>query len=89
MFELICMSLLGVAYVNACIEEAKEEQALKEKERTRDLKISVFCYAVRHGLKYNEVVEMIQNNKLTFEDIEKDAKEYEGKQRATKKENHL
>ena len=79
MFELICMSLLGVAYVNACIEEAKEEKTLKEKERIRDLKISVFCYAVRHGLKYNEVVEMIQNKKLTFEDIEKDAKEYEGK----------
>ena len=79
MFELICMSLLGVAYINACIEEAKEEKALKEKERIRDLKISVFCYAVRHGLKYNEVVEMIQNKKLTFEDIEKDAKEYEGK----------
>lgn len=73
------MSLLGVAYVNARIEEAKEEKALKEKERIRDLKISVFCYAVRHGLKYNEVVEMIQNKKLTFGDIEKDAKEYEGK----------
>lgn len=77
MFELICMSLLGVAYINACIEEAKEEKSLKEKERINGLKISIFCYAVRHGLQYNEVVKMLKNKTLSFEDIEKDAKEYE------------
>ena len=79
MFELICMSLLGVAYVNACIEEAAEEKRQKEKERIRDLKISVFCYAVRHRVNYNEVVEMIKNKTLTFDDIERGEKEYEGK----------
>ena len=59
MFELICMSLLGVAYVHASIEEAAEEKRQKEEERIRDLKISVFCYAARHHLKYNDVVKMI------------------------------
>ena len=39
MFELICMSLLGVAYVHACKEEAAEEKRQKEEERIRDLKI--------------------------------------------------
>lgn len=79
MLELICMSLLGVAYVNACIEEAAEEKRQKEKERIRDLKISVFCYAVRHHLNYNDVVKMLQDKKLTFDDIERDRKEHEGK----------
>lgn len=77
MFELICMSLLGVAYVHACIEEAAEEKRQKE-ERIRDLKISVFCYAVRHRLNYNDVAKIIQDKKLTFDDIERDRKEHEG-----------
>ena len=72
MFELITMSLLSIAYVNACIEEAKEEERLKEEERIQDLKIKIFCYAVKHGMLHNEVVEMIQSGKLTFNDIEAD-----------------
>lgn len=72
MFEFICMSLLGVAYVKACIDEAKEEKAQKEKERIRDLKIKVFCYAVRHNLLYDKVIEMLQSGKLTFTDIDED-----------------
>lgn len=79
MFELICMSLLGVAYIHACIEETDEEKRQKEEERIRNMKISVFCYAVRHRLNYNDVVKMIQNKKLTFDDIERDRKEHEGK----------
>ena len=59
MFELIGMSLLGVAYIHACKEEAAEEKRQKEEERICDLKISVFCYAARHHLKYNDVVKMI------------------------------
>ncbi len=78
MFELICMSLLGVVYVHACKEEAAEEKRQKEEERIRDLKISVFCYAARHHLKYNDVVNMVQDKKLTFDDIERDRKEHEG-----------
>ena len=78
MFELICTSLLGVAYIHACKEEAVEEKRQKEEERIRDLKISVFCYAARHHLKYNDVVKMIQDKKLTFDDIERDRKEHEG-----------
>lgn len=79
MFELICMSLLGVAYIHVYKEEAAEEKRQKEEERIRDLKISVFCYAVRHRLNYNDVVKMIQDKKLTFDDIERDRKEHEGK----------
>ncbi len=77
MFELICMSLLGVAYIHACKEEAAEEKRQKEEERILDLKIKVFCYAIRHGLLYNDVVKMIQENKLTFEEIEEDRIKYE------------
>lgn len=78
MFELICMSLLGVAYIHARIEEAAEVKRRKEEERIRDLKISVFCYVARHHLKYNDVVKMIQDKKLTLDDIERDRKEHEG-----------
>lgn len=79
MFELICMSLLGIVYIHACKKEAAEEKRQKEKERIRDLKISVFCYAVRHHVNYNDVVRMIQNKELTFDDIERDRKEHDGK----------
>lgn len=72
MFELIAMSLLGAAYVKACVDESKEEQKQMEEERIRDLKIKVFCYALKHKLLYNQVVELLQNGKLTFEDIEAD-----------------
>ena len=75
MFELLCMSLLGIAYVDACIKEEIEEKTLREKEKIRDLKISVFCYAVRHHLIYDDVVKMLQNKSLTFDDIEKDNNE--------------
>ena len=70
MFEFICMSILGVAYVNACIEERRE---VKIKEN----KISVFCYAVRHGLLYNQVVEMIRDKKISMADIKQENSEYE------------
>lgn len=70
MLELITMSLLSAAYINACIEEAKEEERLGKEERIRDLKIQIFCYAVKNGMLHNEVVEMIQSGKLTFIDIE-------------------
>lgn len=77
MLELICMSLLGVAYVDACIKEHKEEVERKKKEELRDLKIKVFCYAVRHKMLYDDVVKLIEEHKLTFEEIDKDAKENE------------
>lgn len=77
MFELITMMLLSTCYIKASIDEAIEEKKQKEKERIRDLKISVFCYAIRHHLGYQEVVRNLQENKLTFEEIEKDSKEYE------------
>ena len=69
MLELITISLLSIAYVNACIEEAKEEERLKEEERIRDLKIEVFCYAVGHKLLYEDVVRKIENKELTLEEI--------------------
>lgn len=79
MFELLCMSLLTVAWIYAKKEEKIEEEKRKEKERTLDLRVSVFCYAVGHNLLYNQVVEMIRNNQITIEDIRKDNDEYEGK----------
>ena len=72
MFELIAMSLLGAAYVKACVDESREEKKQKEEETIRSLKIKVFCYALKHKLLYNQVVELLQNGKLTFEDIEAD-----------------
>ena len=81
MFELITLSLLGIAYVNACIDEANEEKRLKEEERIRDLKIKVFCYAVRRHMLYNQVVEMIQSGKLTFEEIASDKEQQNDKKR--------
>ena len=74
MFELLCMSLLSAAYINACINETKEAEIEKEKERIRDLKIKVFCYAVRHNMLYNQVVEMIQKKELSFSDLNNDGK---------------
>ena len=71
MFELITMGLLGVSYLAALSIEAEEETLLKEKERIRDLKIKVFCYAVRHNMLYNEVVEKLQNKELSFGDLDK------------------
>lgn len=77
MLEFICMSLLGIAYVDACIKEHKEEVERKKKEKLKELKIKVFCYAVRHEMLYNDVVKLIEEHKLTFEEIDKDAKENE------------
>ena len=72
MLELITMGLLGVSYVAALSNEAKEEKQLKEQERIRDLKIKVFCYAIRHNMLYNQVVEKLQKKELSFEDINND-----------------
>ena len=72
MFELIAMSLLGAAYVKTCVDESREEKKQKEEEKIRSLKIKVFCYAVRHNMLYNQVVDLIQNGKLCFEDINAD-----------------
>lgn len=71
-YTLSVMSLLSAAYVKAYVDESKEEQKQKKEERIQDLKTKVFCYAVRHKLLYNQVVELIQNDKLTFEDINAD-----------------
>ena len=69
MFELIAMSLLGAAYVKALKDESKEEKERKETERIRDLKIKVFCYAIRHGMLYDQVVEKLQKKEITFEEL--------------------
>ena len=71
------MSILGVAYFDACIQESKEKDLRKRQEKLKELKIKVFCYAVRHKMLYNEVVKLIEDHKLTFEQIDKDAKENE------------
>lgn len=67
MFELLCMSFLTISYFAALIDEKKQE-------KINELKIKVFCYAVRHKLLYNDVVNMLQEKTITFEDVEKDCK---------------
>ena len=77
MLEFLLMSFLGVAYTHACIKEVKEEEIRKEEERIRELKISIFFYAIRHKIRYNDVLNQLDNGTLTFADIEKDSKENE------------
>ena len=77
MFELICMSILGLAYADACIQEHREEELRKQHEKLKDLKIKVFCYAVRHKMLYNDVVKLIEENKLSFEDLNRETQKYE------------
>lgn len=79
MFELIYMSILGACYIKACKDEFEEEKKQKERERIRELKASIFCYAIDHHLSYNDILKMIETKALTFVDIEKDMKENEGK----------
>ena len=71
------MSILGVAYIDACIQEQKEEELRKQQDKLKELKIKVFCYAVMHKMLYNDVVKLIEDHKLTFDQIDKDAKENE------------
>ena len=77
MLELLTMSILGVAYVSSCIQERKEELEKQHKEKIRELKIDVFCYAVRHKMLYNDVVKLIEENKLSFEDLNKETQKHE------------
>ena len=81
MLQLLCMSLLGSCYVKAVIDEAEEEKRRQKEERIFDLKLTVFCYAIRHSLLYNDVLKMLRDKKLTFEDIKKDSEENERSQR--------
>lgn len=67
MLELLMMSVLGATYVSACKEERKEE-------KINELKLKVFWYAVKHSMLYNDVVKLIEENKLTIEDIENEGK---------------
>ena len=70
MLELICISVLGAAYFAAYAKERKEE-------KLKELKTKVFWYAIRHEMLYNDVVKLIQDHKLTFEEIDKDEEENE------------
>ena len=77
MVELICMSVLGVAYINACIEERKEEELRKKQEELDELKLKVFWYAVKNNMLYNDVVKLIEEKQLTLDDINKESEEHE------------
>ena len=70
MLELITMSLFTLCYIKACIDEKREEEIEKEKERIRDLKIKVFCYAVRNRMLYEDVVKLLQEGKLHFDNLD-------------------
>ena len=69
MLELFTMSVLALCYIKACVDEKTEEETVKEKERIRELKIKIFCFAVRNGLLYDDVVKMIQDGKLSFDEL--------------------
>ena len=79
MLETICYLLLGVSYVAACAQGRKEEEERKKKTKIRELKTKVFCYAIMHHMLYNDVVKMLQDKKLTFEEINKDLNKNETK----------
>ena len=72
MLETLTFLTLGAAYVFELFQESKEMEEEERREKIRDLKIKVFCYAVRHGLLYNEVVKKIDSKELSIDDIEKD-----------------
>ena len=74
MFELISMSILGALYIYSLAQEEKELQEAKEKERIRDLKIKLFCYAVSKKMLYNDVVQLYTEKKITLHDIEDELK---------------
>lgn len=74
MFELISMSILGALYIYSLAEEEKELQEAKEKERIRELKIKLFCYAVSKKMLYNDVVQLYTEKKITLHDIEDELK---------------
>ena len=57
------MSILGAAYVSTLKQEQKEE-------KIKELKLKIFCYAVKHSMLYNDVVKLINEKKLTIDDIE-------------------
>ena len=67
MLELLYMSLLGTCYVCTRIYEKKAEEI-------EELKIIIFCYAVRHHLLYSNVIEKIRNKEITIEEIKKEGK---------------
>ena len=71
MFELIAMTLLGIAYINALKDESDEEKRQQEREKCLDLKCKVFAYSVRKGRLYNEVVGDLKSGKLSMNEIEK------------------
>ena len=69
MLELVTISLLTLCYIKDCIDEKREEEVEKEKERIRDFKVKVFCYAVKNGMLYDDVVNMIQRGDLSVNDL--------------------
>lgn len=70
MLELITITALALCYIESCIDEKIKEEALKEKERIRDLKMKVFCYGVRNRMLYEDVVKLLQEGKLHFDNLD-------------------
>ena len=70
MLEFVTISVLCLCYIKSCIEEKHEDEVKKEKEKIRDLKIKVFCFTVRHGMVYNDVVKDLQEGKLSFDNLD-------------------
>lgn len=69
MLELITMSILTLCYIKSCIDEKYEDESQREKERIRNLKVKVFCYAVKNGMLYDDVVNMIQRGDVSINDL--------------------
>ncbi len=69
MLELIAISVLSFCFIKSCIGEKQQEEIEEEKKRIRDLKIKVFCYAVRNGMLYDDVVKKLQDRKITIDQL--------------------
>lgn len=71
MLELITTAILSFCYIKSCVDENIKEENLREEKRIRDIKISVFCYAVAKKILYNNVIKQLQDRKITLEEINK------------------
>ncbi len=70
MFEFLVMSLLGICYVKACIDEAEIAKREEEIEEYSTLQAKMFVYSVHKGLLYSDVLSDVKSGKLTINEIQ-------------------
>ena len=70
MFELLAMSLLGICYVKACVDEAQITKREEEIEEYSTFQAKIFVYSVHKGLLYSDVLNDVKSGKLTINEIQ-------------------